>query len=333
MPLGLLVGLVVLGCGFAGGSFGVVTLEPDFALDGAGRNVDSIAFWEAADPAETLMFVTSKASRLVEVWVYPFEGRQRPPLSHASFGGGASVQVNGVAVDQETDRLYVAVSDPTSTVSVFSLPDRQFQFEFIRGAVDLKREPNLGLLEPKDGPRRVYVTADDVVYVHDASDGARIGRFQPHRGLETLAVDAHRGLLLIPDEGSGSGVHVYDVDGHQAELAGEHVFGGDDVFQSDAEGIVVYACRDAGGADRGSGFVVVADQRRSVTDFEIFDRATGRHLGVLQLEGVSNTDGIASTQRPLPDYPEGLFAAIDDDTRTVGVGWDRILAATGLSCP
>ena len=52
-------------------------------------------------------------------------------------------------------------------------------------------------------------------------------------------------------------------------------------------------------------------------------------LGTLRLEGISNTDGIASTQRPLPDYPLGLFAAIDDDAATAIVGWDVILEAIG----
>ncbi len=51
------------------------------------------------------------------------------------------------------------------------------------------------------------------------------------------------------------------------------------------------------------------------------------------MDGVSNTDGIASTQRPLPDYPLGLFAAIDDDRRVAAVGWDVILSVTGLACP
>jgi hypothetical protein len=52
----------------------------------------------------------------------------------------------------------------------------------------------------------------------------------------------------------------------------------------------------------------------------------------LVLDGVANTDGIGSTQRALPGFPLGLFAAIDDDTSTVGIGWHRILAATGLGC-
>ncbi|MFQ5627714.1 MAG: hypothetical protein ACE5I1_03060 [bacterium] len=40
--------------------FGTVTIKPDFELRGEGENIDTIAFWEAPQPEETLMFVSSK---------------------------------------------------------------------------------------------------------------------------------------------------------------------------------------------------------------------------------------------------------------------------------
>ena len=72
---------------------------------------------------------------------------------------------------------------------------------------------------------------------------------------------------------------------------------------------------------------MVSDQRSDQTDFEVFDRKSWEHLGTLRLDGVDTTDGIASTQKPLPGYPKGLFVAIDSDRSTVGIGWDRILEA------
>lgn len=47
---------------------------------------------------------------------------------------------------------------------------------------------------------------------------------------------------------------------------------------------------------------------------------------------MDNTDGIASTQQPLPGFPLGLFAAVHDDRSVQLVGWDVILEATGLAC-
>lgn len=313
--------------GFA--PFGTVTLPPDFALDGQGSNIDSIAFWEAPDPAETLMFVTSKDNQRVEVWQYPFVNNEHPPLQHDSFGSDS--RVNGVAMDQETGRLYVSVSEPASTVSVFSAPSLQFSGELIAGAVDLESEPNLTLLNQANGERWAYVSANDVVYIYQAETGAAIGQFEPARGLETLAADHFYQVIYIPDENDRSGIYAYNPDGSPYERNGSHNFG-DGIFQSDGEGIILYTCPADGNGDDGRGLIVVADQRDDQTDYEFFDRQTWAHLGTLRLEGVSNTDGIASTQRPLPDYPLGLFAAVDDDTRAVGLGWDKILQATGLSC-
>jgi len=42
---------------------------------------------------------------------------------------------------------------------------------------------------------------------------------------------------------------------------------------------------------------------------------------------VSNADGIASTQQSSPQYPDGVFAAIQDDTSVAGVGWGQVLDA------
>jgi hypothetical protein len=114
--------------------FGTVTIQSDFEVNGQGTDVDSIAFWEAPDPAETLMFVTAKGNQLVEVWQYPFVNNELTPLTHSSFGSGT--RVNGVVVDQESDRLYVSVSEPASTVSVFSVPQLGFIQEFIAGTVN-----------------------------------------------------------------------------------------------------------------------------------------------------------------------------------------------------
>ena len=273
--------------------------------------------------------MTAKGNQRVEVWRFPFAGHEQPPLRHASFGSGT--QVNGIAVDQATDRLYVAVSRPASTVAVFSLPELRFAGTLDAALGDLGSEPNLALLRRPDGASWLYVSADDRVGILDAQTGAAIGRFEPVAGLETMVADDRAQRLYIPDEGGRSGVYAYEATGAPSSRDGAGRFGAG-VFDSDAEGIVLYRCATGAAGDDGRGFFVVADQRADRTEFELFDRRGGRHLGSFELAGVSNTDGIGSTQRPLPGHPQGLFAAIDDDTATVGIGWHRILAATGLGC-
>ena len=308
--------------------FGPVSLAVDFDVNGHGTNADSIAFYEAPDPNDTLMFVTAKGADLLEVWQYPFAGNELLPLMHPSFGDSAT---NGVAVDRVTDLLYVTVPASESTTAVFTLPDMTFVREFIAGSVALGDEPNIALLHLPGGQPRAYVSADVIVYIHDAATGDALGSFAPERGLETIVGDDFYQALYIPDENDRTGVYAYDPDGNPFLRQGTNLFG-EGILDSDGEGIAIYTCPTDGVADDGAGWIVVSDQRSSQTEFEFFDRMTWRHLGTLLLDDVNNTDGIASTQRPLPGYPLGIFAAIDDDTSAVGIGWDRILAATGLAC-
>lgn len=310
--------------------FGAVALAPERWLEGSGTTIDSLAFWAAPDPADSLLLVTAKGNQRVEVWPAPFDGFERPPLQHPSFGSGT--QVNGIAVDQARDRVYVAVSRPASTVAVFALPDLGYLGQIVAGAVDLRSEPNLALLTLGDGARRLYVSADDRAYAFDPDSGAAVGGFAPARRFETLWADDHDQILYVPDETMRSGVYAYDPDGHPVTRGGLSRLGADGVFDADAEGITAYTCRDGDGRDDGRGWLIVSDQRAGESDFEFFDRRSWTHLGRLRLEGVGNTDGIASTQQPLPGHPAGLFAAVDDDARVALVGWERVATATGLGC-
>jgi DNA-binding beta-propeller fold protein YncE len=183
--------------------FGTITVIPDFELNGPGKNVDSIDFWETPETSNTLMFVTAKDNSLLEVWKYPFKGNSRLPLRHPTF---ANSNVNGVVVDQETNRVYISVAEPSSTVSVFSLPELDFQMNFNKWWADYQGEPNIALLKLPNGAKRVYVSADDVVYIHDATTGKYLDKFKPVKGLETIAADHFYQRLYIPDENDRSGV-------------------------------------------------------------------------------------------------------------------------------
>jgi myo-inositol-hexaphosphate 3-phosphohydrolase len=310
--------------------FGIITIDPDIEVNGSGQNVDTIEFWKAPDSTETLMFVSAKGNHLVEVWKYPFEGNELTPLTHSTFNNG---QVNGLVVDQETDLLYVSIGDPSSTVSVFSLPDLVFQMNFNKPGVDYQSEPNLTLLNLPNGDKNIYVSADFPVYIHNGVTGDFIDEFTPEKGLETLAADDFYQRIYIPDENGRTGVYVYNPDGTIYTNNGSNHFG-EDVFDADAEGIFIYKCPLNNPVDIGEGFIVVSDQRSSQTEFEFFDRITWEHLGTLKISGVSNTDGIASYPYALPDYPSGVFAAVDDDHAVAIVGWDKIFdkifAATGV---
>lgn len=322
----LILCFVVISCSSDSRHFGLVIIAPDFEVNGQGENIDSIGFWEAADASNTLMFVTAKGNSLVEIWKYPFINNEQEPLIHPTF---ANSQVNGIWLDQENDFLYIAIANPSSTISVFKCPDLEFVMKFNKEGADLRSEPNVTLIKQKDGKKLVYVSADDIVFIHDAETGEFLGEFKPTAGLETMVGDEFYQVLYIPDENDRTGIYVYKLDGFPSYKNGINVFADSSIMDEDGEGIILYKIFEQF-EDSGEGFIVVADQRKTLTDFEFFDRKTWEHLGTLRIEGVSNTDGIASTQQALPDYPMGLLAVLNDDTSVVGVGWDRIFKALGI---
>ena len=306
-------------------SFGTVTVLPAFELNGAGTNVDSIAFWEAPDPIDTLMFVTGKDNDLVEVWKHPFLNQEQAPIRF-------SASVNGIAVDQQNDLLYVS----GRAVSVFSLPGRRLEQSFGHGVIGAG-ENNLALLKHASKQTWIYVSDDHRVHRFNAAGFQHLGSFAPPvSSIETLlADDFHQRIFVAEEQGPEGrpGVYAFHPNGTPFEQNGTNRFGNLGEFDSDEEGMVLYSFPADGSADDGTGFIVVADQRSDVTDFEFFHRQTWAHLGRLRLKGVSNTDGIASTQRALPGYPLGLFAAINDDRTTALIGWDAVFAAIGWKLP
>ena len=300
--------------------FGIITVDPDVELNGVGQNIDSIEFWKAPDSTQTLMFVTAKNNHLVEVWKYPFIGNEQTQLTNSTFSNS---QVNGIAIDQDTDLLFISIGSPSSTISVFSLPDLTFVKNFNRNGADYKSEPNLTILNLSNGSKNIYVSMDYTVDIHNEETGEFISTFTPEKGLETMAADNYYQRIYIPDENNRTGVYVCNPDGSPYTENGSNNFG-NDVFDADAEGILVYTCPLNNPVDSGKGFIVVSDQRSDKSDFEFFDRVTWEHLGTLNITGVSNTDGIASYPYSLPDYPLGVFAAQNDDATVVLVGWDKI---------
>ena len=300
--------------------FGTVNISTtNFNVNGAGSNVDSIDFWEAPDPTQSLMFVTSKNTNRVEVWRYPFNVANSPATIEAN-ACMTTVGTNGVAVDQETDKLYITTSYGNK-ICVFNLPSLTLSATITTPATSSWLEPNLALLKLSDGQKRLYISYDTRVYIYNPDTGANLGQFTPTKGLETMFGDNYYQQLYIPDENGRTGIYSYTPTGQSISSFGNGV------FNSDEEGIWVYSCPSSGIGDNGEGFIIVSDQISALTEFEVFNRKTKQHLGKLTITGVNNTDGISITQQSSPAYPLGLFAAIDDDTSAVGVKWETIFSA------
>jgi hypothetical protein len=240
-------------------------------------------------------------------------------------------EVNGIAVNQADNLLFTALSG-SNEVNVYSLPGLELVGTFGQGIIDIG-ENSLTLFQPAVGSTVIYVTDDHNVYYFDEAY-AMLGQFAPSEvySIENIVADNYHEIIYIPEElgmRGNEGVYAYSPDGTPFMKNGTNRFGVGH-FGGDEEGILIYCRLDADGSDTGAGYIVVADQRRDITDFEFFDRETWEHVGVLIIDRVKNTDGIASSQVSYPDYPMGVFAAVDNDSRTVVVGWDAILKAMSL---
>jgi myo-inositol-hexaphosphate 3-phosphohydrolase len=121
-------------------------------------------------------------------------------------------------------------------------------------------------------------------------------------GQETVMVDEERELVLVADENQRD-IKVYGTDGKWRSTFGQGA------FEAQVEGIVIARC--------GEGGYIIASDQKELTEFEIFDRATFKHLGTVR-GAAQRTDGIALTQAALPDYPRGLFVAQSDPEDTGG---------------
>lgn len=293
-------------------------------LEGPGKNIDDPCFWvDPSDSSGTLVFVTSKDSGLVEVFnVVSGELAATIP----GFGKANNCAVEGDLL-LTTDRAH-------KDVKVHRVPDLTLVRTF---GEDLGEPEGIDVLEAPGGQKLVYVTdeIDASMHVYDLATGDLVRRFPTGfgAGIEpVLADDRHQHIYVSRGENeSQRGIGIFTPEGELIrEFAAE-------AFSSDAEGMALYACGE-------DGYLVVADQIRAATEFEVFDRRTHEHLGTFTLnDGQGDythlTDGIDILQTPLPGFPNGLLAACDgcaDDEPedTDIVSWDRIADAMKLArCP
>lgn len=310
--------------------FGTVSVVPDMMLDGTGTNVDSPEFWEAPNVEDTLLLVSAKGNDLVEVWKYPFLGTELPPLRLAP-------TPNGLDVDQDRDMLIVGDSQER-IIRVYSLPDQAFVRTIGKGEIG-SGETNIDILD-RGGKKWVFVSESHAVKAFDLDTGELLSSFEPQvESIEEILADSFSQTIYVPEEEGitsdvirNGGIVAHTPSGSPLPSDGKNIFGNTGVFSGDAEGVTLYTCPSDGSRDDGNGLIIVADQAGAATGFKFFDRRTWAYLGTLRLRGVTGTDGIASTQKPLPLYPTGLFAATNSDASVALVSWEKILAATKLSC-
>ncbi|MCC6847330.1 MAG: phytase [Deltaproteobacteria bacterium] len=295
-----------------------------FEAHGAGRNIDDPCFWaHPRDPGESLLFVTAKDSRVVEVFraatgarVGEIAGFTRP---------------NNCTVEGD---LLLTTDVGVPEVTMHHLPDLEIVGSF---GADMLSPQGIDVLSTPEGQSLVYVTdsSDASVHVYDLDGGAPVRTFATGfgAGIEPILADDRYQRIFVArgEKEEARGIGLFTPEG---TLVRE--FGGA-IFSADTEGLGIYAC----GA---GGYLLAADQNRSATEIEIFERESLTHIGTFRLRNAAGaatraTDGIALLQAPLPGYASGLLAVCDGCGSTPRdemdvVGWDRVAAVMGLErCP
>lgn len=317
-----LLGFTVLAIARHGASAPEVVI--DYSVDGPGLNVDDPCFWtNPADTAESLLFVTTKDSGLVEVY------KAATGAFVATIPG--FVKPNNCAVDGD---LLLTTDRTAPDVKVHHLPDLALARTF---GGDMIQPQGIDVLH-SGGQSLAYVTdsGDASVHVYDVTTGALVRTFATPGwglGIEPVVVDdAYQRVFLSREEGNNAhGIGLFTPTGTLVKEFGAHL------FPKDTEGLAIYQCGDGG-------YLIAADQQNNKSQFEVFDRVTLAHVGTFTMrdaagDPTNSTDGIDILQTPLPGYPNGIFAACDGcgtnlpDEMDV-VSWDKIAAALDLNvCP
>lgn len=309
-------------------------------------NIDSVASWTAPD-GQLLLVATAKATDQLVV----YDGSTGATLRRVGSEGAAPGQFsrpNGIAI---ADDLAFVVERDGRRVQVLRLPGLEPLGSF--GDAELVKPYGLWIHPTGAGAYTLYVTdaymagedaqGEDILpplaeldrRVHrfevnvqgDVATGTPAGTFgdtTPEgalRVVESLWGDAANDRLLVAeeDEAYANELKVYHLDGRYAG----QVIGGD-VFQAQAEGIMLRTCADGGG------WWITTEQGKAGTVFHLFDRKSLAHAGAVAGASVANTDGIWLHQAPTPAFPDGVLYAVHDDQGAVAIDWREIAGALSL---
>lgn len=313
-------------------------------------NIDSVASWMAPD-GSLLLVATAKATDQLVV----YDGGTGETLRRIGSEGsepGQFSRPNGIAIHGD---LAFVVERDGRRVQVLRLPALESLGFF--GSEQLVKPYGLWIRPAGEGAYELFVTdaymagedehGEDILpplseldrRVHrfsvriegDVATGTPVGNFGDTgpegalRVVESLWGDEANNRLLVAeeDESYANELKVYDLDG---AYAGQ-VIGGE-VFQAQAEGIMLRTCADGGG------WWITTEQGKAGTVFHLFDRVSLAHVGAVAGTTVANTDGIWLHQAPTAAFPDGVLYAVHDDQGAVAIDWREISGALGLpACP
>ena len=289
-----------------------------------GEELDSLAVWTPADGRPWLVATAKQGERLL---LFDADSGVRTGNSGGPGDGpGQYRRPNGVAV---SGNLLFVVERDGRRVQVLRLPGFDAIGQF--GAGELQLPYGIWLAPADDGAVTAYVTDSFMADFRTAQLPPRerlaervkryrvsvdaVGALQADylgsfgdtgdagalRMVESIAGDPAHGRLLVADEDRrvGSTLREYSLDGR---FLGRSL----PVFDSDAEGVVLWSCGDD------AGYWIAADQT-DPTRFRLFDRKTLAPAGSFSGRHTALTDGVALHAAATPRFPRGALFALHAD--------------------
>lgn len=320
----------------------VATVQEVFlSADDPESNLDSLAFW--TNGARHWVLGTSKDRHQIPV----FDATTGAAiLTHGEPGNAAGqfARPNGIATIGD---LALVVERDNHRVQVLRLPSLETALLF--GSETLRRPYGIALRQDRAGePVDVFVT-DNFEGPEDATGEATP---PPHEELDQRIVhfrmsatgdaaelvakfgdtagpgrlDKAESIALAPDDGDV--LLAEELEGEQALLeyspdGGFQRIVAEGLFEREPEGLAPYRCP--------GGFLwVLTDQQLERTVFHLAAPETFERLFSFAGATVAHTDGIATTETPLPGHPLGMFWAVHDDRSFGGFDWQTILEKAAI---
>jgi 3-phytase len=319
------------------------------SADLPGEELDSLATWPTPEGG-LWVIATGKASHRLTVFDAA-TGRVLRSVGSRGQAPGQFLRPNGVAVFG--DHVFVTERD-NRRVQALRLPDFAPAGSF--GEAQLRSPYGLWLHEPEPGELEIFVT-DSFMYgerydvvppAHELDQRVRRYRvgFGPDGGVrarylgsfgdtgagalrmvESLAGDPANDRLLIADEYKerGSTLREYTLSGRYTGRSLPPRS-----FAAEAEGVVLWPCRDQADAAAG-GYWIAVDQLSPLTTFHVFERDSLALAGSFQGATTSWTDGIALHAAATPEFPFGALFAVHADRAVTAFDLGEIVRVLGLS--
>ncbi|WP_420593040.1 phytase [Robiginitalea biformata] len=325
--------LVISGCG---PKSRLPAIKPDIISEYTLHDTDDPAIWvNPDDPAESIVFGTDKESDGA-VYAFDLNGKVIEEMTLRQMKRPNNVDVEyGVPLNDSVRTDIIAFTERERQVfRVFSVPDMKpldgGGFPVFQDATEPDHRLPMGIAlyaSPKDSSVYVIVGRKSGPlegYLHQyqlvprsgelQADFVRaFGSFSGTKEVEAIAVDDELGYVYYSDEGECIRKYHAEPDMGDAELA---CFGGE-YFLEDIEGIAIAAYPGK------EGYILVSNQQ--LGEFNIFKRGDNTFVKAVNLS-TRETDGCEVVTKSLgPQFPNGLFVAMNDEKNFYYYDLSRIL--------